>query len=241
MLAMNKKNKIKGGKNLILAKSKLNSTALYTLESGISTLRTIKYAKFDETLEIAMNLGVDPRHSDQMVRGVVVLPAGTGNVVRVAVICKEDKVQLAKEAGADVVGSNEVIEDIKSGKIDFDVCIATPDMMGLVGQVARILGPKGLMPNPKVGTVTVDIATAVKNAKSGQVEFRVEKGGVIHAGIGKLSFSEQDLLNNAKTLIDAVTKAKPSGAKGVYIKAVYLSSTMSPSLKIDITTLSTTL
>lgn len=241
MSSKNEKNKLSGGKNFRLAKSKIDSAMLYSLETGISTLRAIKYAKFDETLEIAMNLGVDPRHSDQMVRGVVVLPAGTGNLVRVAVICKEDKESVAKEAGADLVGSNEIIEDIKAGKIDFDICISTPDMMGLVGQVARILGPKGLMPNPKIGTVTTDIDTAVKNAKSGQVEFRVEKGGVIHAGIGKLSFSEQDLFKNAKTLIDAVTKAKPSGAKGVYIKAVYLSSTMSPSMKIDLATISTTL
>jgi large subunit ribosomal protein L1 len=181
-----------------------------------------------------MKLGVDPRHSDQMVRGVVSLPAGTGKNVRVAVICKDEKFDDAKAAGADLVGSNELIDEIKSGKINFDVCITTPDMMGLVGQVARILGPKGLMPNPKLGTVTVDITTAVKNAKSGQVEFRVEKAGIIHAGIGKLSFSNEDLVNNAKSFISAVVKAKPSGAKGVYLKGVYLSSTMGPSVKVDL-------
>jgi large subunit ribosomal protein L1 len=196
------------------------------------------FVKFDETLDIAINLGVDPRHSDQMVRGMVSLPAGTGKDVRVAVICKEDKVAEAKVAGADIAGSAEIIDNIKAGKIDFDICIATPDMMGVVGQVARVLGPKGLMPNPKLGTVTQDVATAVKNAKSGQVEYRVEKGGIIHAGIGKISFAVEDLLKNAKVFIDSVVKAKPAGAKGVYLKRIHLSSTMGPSLKVDLSTLS---
>lgn len=185
-----------------------------------------------------MKLGVDPKHSDQMVRGVVALPAGTGKVSRFAVICKDEQIEEAKAAGADIAGSTEIIDDIKAEKINFDVCIATPNMMPAIGAVARILGPKGLMPNPKLGTVTTDIVTAIKNAKSGQVEYRVEKAGIIHAGIGKLSFSKQDLLDNASTLISAVVKAKPSGANGNYLKAIYLSSTMSPSVKIDLASIS---
>jgi large subunit ribosomal protein L1 len=171
-----------------------------------------------------------------MVRGITSLPAGTGKDVRVAVICKDEKIEEAKAAGADIVGSVDVIEEIKSGKINFDVCIATPDMMGVVGQVAKVLGPKGLMPNPKLGTVTPDVATAVKNAKSGQVEFRVEKAGIIHAGIGKISFTEADLMKNAEVLINSVNKAKPSGAKGTYLKGIHLSSTMGPSLKVNLST-----
>ncbi len=221
-----------GGKNIRNAKAKLEDKEYDVLEA-VGALQKVKYTKFDETLDIVMRLGVDPRHSDQQVRGVVALPAGTGRDVRVAVICKEDKEAAAKAAGADIVGSNDVIEAIKAGKIEFDVCIATPDMMALIGQVARVLGPKGLMPNPKLGTVTPDVATAVKNAKSGQVEFRVEKAGIIHAGVGKLSFSSKDLASNVNALISAVIKAKPSGAKGVYLKAVYLSSTMGPSVRID--------
>lgn len=208
------------------------------MENGIQTLKEASYTKFDQTLEIVMKLGVDPRHSDQMVRGVTALPAGTGKETRVAVICKDERIAESLEAGSDIAGSAEIIEDIKAGKINFDVCIATPDMMGMIGGVARILGPKGLMPNPKLGTVTTDIATAVKNAKGGQVEFRVEKAGIVHAGIGKLSFSVADLLKNASTLVSAVIKAKPSGAKGNYLKAIYLSSTMGPSVKIDLATIS---
>lgn len=226
------------GKKLVAVKKDLDQTKLYSLQEAIATLKKVKFAKFDESLEVAINLGVDPRHSDQMVRGIVSLPSGTGKDVRVAVICKDEKVDEAKKAGADLAGSLVLIDDIKAGKVDFDVCIATPDMMGIVGQVARVLGPKGLMPNPKLGTVTADIATAVKNAKSGQVEFRVEKAGIVHAGLGKISFSEADLLKNVQALIGSVVKAKPAGAKGTYLKKVHLSSTMGPSLQVDISTIS---
>jgi large subunit ribosomal protein L1 len=226
------------GKKITDAKKSIDKTKEYHLKEAISLAKSSCFVKFDETLDISINLGVDPRHSDQMVRGMVSLPAGTGKDVRVAVICKEDKVVEAKAAGADIAGSAEIIDNIKAGKIDFDICIATPDMMGVVGQVARVLGPKGLMPNPKLGTVTQDVATAVKNAKSGQVEYRVEKGGIIHAGIGKISFAVEDLLKNAKVFIDSVVKAKPAGAKGVYLKRIHLSSTMGPSLKVDLSTFS---
>ncbi len=226
------------GKKLVAVKKDLDQTKLYSLQEAIATLKKVKFARFNESLEVAINLGVDPRHSDQMVRGIVSLPAGTGKNVRVAVICKDEKVDEAKKAGADLAGSLVLIDDIKAGKVDFDVCIATPDMMGIVGQVARVLGPKGLMPNPKLGTVTADIATAVKNAKSGQVEFRVEKAGIVHAGLGKVSFSEADLLKNVQALIGSVVKAKPAGAKGTYLKKVHLSSTMGPSLQVDISTIS---
>ncbi len=225
------------GKKIKNAKSAIDQMKECTLKDAISTLKSGAFVNFDETLDVAINLGVDPRHSDQMVRGMVSLPAGTGKDVKVAVICKDDKIDEAKKAGADIAGSVDVIDDIKAGNIGFDVCIATPDMMGIVGQVARILGPKGLMPNPKLGTVSVDFATAVKNAKSGQVEYRVEKAGVVHAGIGKISFAEDDLLKNAEVFIDSVIKAKPSGAKGTYLKSIYLSSTMGPSIKVDLSTL----
>ncbi len=221
-------------KNMKAAVAKVDSSRLYTFVDGVSAIKGASFAKFDETLEVVMKLGVDPRHSDQMVRGVTNLPAGTGKNVRVAVICKDEKVEDAKAAGADIAGSTEIIDEIKAGKIDFDVCIATPDMMAAIGQVARVLGPKGLMPNPKLGTVTADVATAVKNAKSGQVEFRVEKAGIIHVGVGKISFSADDLVSNVKALVGAVVKAKPSGAKGAYVKGIYLSSTMGPSVKIDL-------
>jgi len=226
------------GKKLAAIKKDLDQSKEYSLKEAISIVKNSSFTKFDETLEIAINLGVDPRHSDQMVRGMVSLPAGTGKDVRVAVICKDDKVAEATTAGADLAGSITIIDDIKAGKIDFDVCIATPDMMGMVGQIARVLGPKGLMPNPKLGTVTADITTAVKNAKSGQVEYRVEKAGIVHVGVGKLSFSEDDLQKNAQTLINSVLKAKPSGAKGAYLKKIHVSSTMGPSLKVDISTIS---
>jgi large subunit ribosomal protein L1 len=228
---------LKLSKNLKNVRERLEQKK-YTLEEGIKVLRSVKYAKFDETLEIAMRLGVDPKHSDQMVRGMVSLPAGTGRNVRVAAICKDTNFEIAKSSGADIVGSGDVIEDIKAGKINFDILIVTPDMMASLAQVARILGPKGLMPNPKLGTVATDIATAIKNAKAGQVEFRVEKQGIIHAGVGKMSFTDADLLSNTKALIGAVQKAKPAGAKGVYIKAIYLSSTMGPSVKVDLAELS---
>lgn len=220
------------GKNIVAAR-KAKENKKYSLEEAVAFIKKNKFAKFDETLDISMPLGVDPKHSDQMVRGMVNLPAGTGKDVRVAVICKDDKIDAAKSAGADIAGGQSIIDEIKSGNINFDVCIATPDMMGFVGQVARVLGPKGLMPNPKLGTVTVDVDSAVRNAKSGQVEYRVDKCGIIHAGIGKLSFSDEDLLKNANEFINSVSKAKPSGVKGDYIKKIYLSSTMGVSLRIN--------
>jgi large subunit ribosomal protein L1 len=226
--------KTTGGKKIRAAREKIDPVKLYTAQEAINLLKSVAFTKFDQTLDVVLKLGVDPRHSDQMVRGMVSLPAGTGKTVRVAVFCKDDKIEAAKAAGADLIGSTELIESIKAGKIDFDICIATPDMMATIGQVAKILGPKGMMPNPKLGTVTPDVATAVRNAKSGQVEFRVEKAGIIHAGIGKISFGESDLFSNLKALVDAIQKAKPSGAKGTYMKQVFLSSTMGPSLRLDI-------
>ena len=226
------------GKKIAAVIKELDQTKQYSLQDAIATIKKVSFTKFDETLEVAINLGVDPRHSDQMVRGIVSLPAGLGKDVKVAVICKDEKVAEAKAAGADLAGSLAIIDDIKAGKIDFDVCIATPDMMGIVGQVARVLGPKGLMPNPKLGTVTADVATAVKNAKSGQVEFRVEKAGIVHVGVGKLSFTKDDLVKNVKALVSAVVKAKPAGAKGTYLKSIYMSSTMGPSVRIDIASVS---
>jgi len=225
------------GKKIAAIKKELDRSKEYSLQEAISLIKKNSFVKFDETLDVVIKLGVDPKHSDQMVRGMVSLPAGTGKDVKVAVICKDDKVAEATAAGADMAGSEAIIEDIKAGKINFDVCIATPDMMGVVGQVARVLGPKGLMPNPKLGTVTADIATAVKNAKGGQVEYRVEKAGLVHAGVGKISFTEVDLLTNAKVFVDSVVKAKPSAAKGTYLKGVYLSSTMGPSLKVNLSTI----
>ncbi|MFK7974130.1 MAG: 50S ribosomal protein L1 [Rickettsiaceae bacterium] len=226
------------GKKIRSVKSELDQQKEYSLKEATEIIKKSSFVKFDETLELAINLGVDPKHSDQMVRGVVSLPSGLGKDVKVAVICKDDSIQTAKDSGADIAGSLNVIEDIKGGKLDFDVCIATPDMMGLVGQVARVLGPKGLMPNPKLGTVTADIATAVKNAKSGQVEYRVEKSGIVHAGLGKISFSTEDLLKNVEAFISSVVKAKPDGAKGTYLKKIHMSSTMGPSLKVNLSTIS---
>jgi len=221
-------------KNLRAARSTVESSRLYSINEAVAAIKSASYAKFDETLEVVMKLGVDPRHSDQMVRGVVSLPFGTGKTMRVAVICKDDRASEAISAGADIASSVELIEDIKSGNIKFDVCIATPDMMGVVGQVARILGPKGLMPNPKLGTVTNDLAAAISAAKNGQVEFRVEKAGIVHAGVGKLSFDHNSLAGNVKALMSAVLNAKPSGSKGAYLKAMYLSSTMGPSVEVDL-------
>ncbi|MEL7000731.1 MAG: 50S ribosomal protein L1, partial [Pseudomonadota bacterium] len=194
-------------------------------------------AKFDETIEIALNLGVDPRHADQMVRGVVNLPNGTGKSVRVAVFARGPKADEAKEAGADIVGAEDLMETIQGGTIEFDRCIATPDMMPIVGRLGKVLGPRNLMPNPKVGTVTMDVATAVQNAKGGEVQFKVEKAGVIHAGVGKASFDESKIAENVKALIDAVQKAKPSGAKGTYMKKVSISSTMGPGISISVESL----
>lgn len=206
----------------------------YALDEAIALVKKNAVAKFDETIEAAINLNVDPKYADQNVRGVVVLPKGTGKTVRVAVFAKDAKADEARAAGADVVGAEDLIEQIQGGAINFDRCIATPDMMGLVGRVAKILGPKGMMPNPKLGTVTPNVTEAVKAAKGGQVEFRVEKAGIIHAGIGKASFAEGDLKANFQAFLDAIVKAKPSGAKGKYLQKIALSSTMGPGVKLDL-------
>jgi large subunit ribosomal protein L1 len=206
----------------------------YDAGVAISLIKARATAKFDETVEVALNLGVDPRHADQMVRGVVSLPRGTGKTLRVAVFAKGDKAAEARAAGADVVGAEDLMEQVQKGQIDFDRCIATPDMMGLVGRLGKILGPRGLMPNPKVGTVTMDVAGAVTAAKAGQVEFRVEKAGIVHGGIGKASFEDAALAENLRAFVDAVVKAKPTGAKGTYLKRVSISSTMGPGLRVDV-------
>jgi len=206
---------------------------LYTIDEAIALARANATAKFDETIEVALNLGVDPRHADQMVRGVVTLPKGTGKTVRVGVFAKGAKADEARAAGADVVGAEDLMELVQGGTIEFDRCIATPDMMGVVGRLGKILGPKGLMPNPKLGTVTMNVAQAVKDAKGGQIEYRVEKAGIIHSGIGKASFPAEDLRANFDALVDAVVKAKPSGAKGKYVRKIAVSSTMGAGVKVD--------
>ena len=207
---------------------------LYGVDEAIGIVKANATAKFDETIEVALNLGVDPRHADQMVRGVVTLPAGTGKSVRLAVFAKGGKADEATAAGADIVGAEDLMETIQGGTVDFDRVIATPDMMGLVGRLGKVLGPKRLMPNPKLGTVTMDVAAAVKAAKGGQVEFRVEKAGIIHSGIGKASFSEGDIRRNFDAFVDAIVKAKPSGAKGKFVQKVALSSSMGPGIKVDL-------
>ena len=207
---------------------------LHGVDEAIAIAKAHAKAKFDETIEVALALGVDPRHADQMVRGVVNLPKGTGKTVRVGVFAKGAKADEAKEAGADIVGAEDLLEIVQGGKVDFDRCIATPDMMGLVGRLGKVLGPKGLMPNPKLGTVTMNVGEAVKAAKGGQVEYRVEKAGIVHSGIGKASFAAEDLRANFDALMDAIMKAKPSGAKGKYLKKVAISSTMGPGVKIDV-------
>ncbi|EAJ0335813.1 50S ribosomal protein L1 [Campylobacter lari] len=212
---------------------KIDSNKNYLMDEAVSTVKTLASAKFDETVEIALKLNVDPRHADQMVRGSVVLPCGTGKKVRVAVIAKDAKADEAKNAGADIVGSDDLVEEIQKGNMNFDVLIATPNLMGLVGKVGRILGPKGLMPNPKTGTVTMDVAQAVSNAKNGQVNFRVDKQGNIHAGLGKVSFTQEQLKENMTAFVKAINKHKPAAAKGRYIKNASLSLTMSPSLSLD--------
>ena len=206
---------------------------VHPVEEAVKLVKANATAKFDETVEIAVNLGVDPRHADQQVRGVVALPSGTGRDVRVAVIAKDAKAAEATAAGADIVGAEDLVERIQGGFMDFDRVIATPDMMALVGRLGKVLGPRGLMPNPRVGTVTPNVAQAVKDAKGGSIEFRTEKTGIIHAGVGKASFTEDQLLANVRAMIDALNKARPSGAKGVYIKKISLSSTMGPGFKID--------
>ncbi len=211
---------------------------LVPLEEAVGLVKANASAKFDETVELAMNLGVNPRHADQMVRGSVNLPNGTGKTLRVAVFARGPKAEVAEKAGADVVGAEDLMEQVQGGKIDFDRCIATPDMMPVVGRLGKILGPRGLMPNPKVGTVTMDVAQAVQDAKGGQVQFRVERTGIVHAGIGKASFDETKLVENVRALVDAVNRAKPAGAKGTYLKKVSLSSTMGPGISVALDSLS---
>lgn len=227
-------NKKSGGKKLRAVREKVDTAKKYAIADAIKVLQENKVAKFDETLELVIRLGVNAANSDQNVRGVAVMPGGTGKKIRVAVIAKEDKHEIAKKAGADIVGLDDLIEAIKEKKIDFDVCIATPDVMPKISAVAKILGPKGLMPNPKLGTVTVDIESAVKQAKSGQVEFRTEKAGIVHAGVGKLSFTLNDLVANVQALVKAIIKAKPASSKGSYLKEVFVASTMGIALKVDI-------
>lgn len=212
----------------------VDAEKLHGVDEAIGIVKSNATSKFDETVEIALNLGVDPRHADQMVRGVVTLPKGTGKTVRVGVFAKGAKADEARAAGADVVGAEDLMETVQGGTIDFDRCIATPDMMGVVGRLGKVLGPKGLMPNPKLGTVTMNVAEAVKAAKGGQIEYRVEKAGIIHAGLGKASFPAEDLRANFDALVDAVVKAKPSGAKGKYLRKVALSSSMGPGVKVDV-------
>ncbi|MDH5749243.1 MAG: 50S ribosomal protein L1 [Rhodospirillales bacterium] len=224
----------KHGKRFKKAGETINRQNFYDLGDALSLVKSNATAKFDETVEIAVNLGVDPKHADQMVRGVISLPHGTGKSLRVAVFAKGDKAKEAKDAGADLVGADDLAEKIQNGEMNFDRCVATPDMMAVVGKLGKVLGPRGLMPNPKLGTVTPDVATAVRAAKAGQIEFRVEKEGVVHAGIGKASFSADNLAENVSAFIDALNKAKPSGAKGTYLKRVSLSSSMGPGLKVNV-------
>ncbi|MGV6840687.1 MAG: 50S ribosomal protein L1 [Planktomarina sp.] len=222
------------GKRTIAAREAFAGKEDITVEEAVSLVKGSATAKFDETVEIAMNLGVDPRHADQMVRGTVNLPNGTGKTVRVAVFARGAKADEAKEAGADIVGAEDLMETVQGGTIDFDRCIATPDMMPIVGRLGKVLGPRNLMPNPKIGTVTMDVKEAVAAAKGGQVQFKVEKAGVIHAGIGKASFTEEALVENVRAFVGAVSKAKPSGAKGAYMKKIALSSTMGPGVSVSV-------
>ena len=223
----------KPGKRFRAAVETVDNNKLYGVEEAVKLLKGAAKAKFDETVEVAMNLGVDPRHADQMVRGVCQLPHGSGRTLRVGVFAKGDKAEEAKKAGAEVVGAEDLVEQVQKGTIEFDRCIATPDMMPLVGRLGKVLGPRGLMPNPKVGTVTTDVAAAVQAAKGGAVEFRVEKAGVIHAGVGKASFTEEALVDNIRAFAEAVIKAKPSGAKGTFVKKIAVTSTMGPGVKIE--------
>ena len=222
------------GKRMKAGLAAVDRNEYYSVVDAVKLLKDNAKAKFDETVDISMNLGVDPKHADQMVRGVVALPHGTGKTMRVAVFAKGDKAKEAQDAGADLVGAEDLAEKINAGEMGFDRVIATPDMMGVVGRLGKVLGPRGLMPNPKLGTVTADVKNAVKNAKAGEVQFRVEKAGVVHAGIGKASFSAQQLQDNLKAFVDAIVKAKPAGAKGNYIKKVSVSSTMGPGIKVNL-------
>jgi large subunit ribosomal protein L1 len=220
-------------KRIEKAREGIDVKKLYALDEAVKLVKGRATAKFDETIEVAIALGVDPRHADQMVRGVVALPNGSGRTVRVCVFARGEKAEQALAAGADVVGAEDLAETLQAGKVDFDRCIATPDMMPLVGRLGKVLGPRGLMPNPKVGTVTPDVAEAVKAAKGGSIEFRVEKAGLVQAGVGKASFTEEQILGNIRALVDAVQKAKPAGAKGTYIKKIAISSTMGPGVKVE--------
>ena len=221
------------GKRIKDARTGIDRAKSYGLDEAVKLIKSRAKAKFDETVDVAMNLGVDPKHADQMVRGVCNLPNGSGRTVRVAVFAKGAKADEAKAAGADIVGAEDLVELVSKGTINFDRCIATPDMMGLVGRLGKVLGPRGLMPNPRVGTVTMDVTGAVKGAKGGAVEFRVEKAGIVHAGIGKASFTEQALVENIRAFVDAVNKARPAGAKGTYLKKVSIKSTQGPGVKVD--------
>jgi large subunit ribosomal protein L1 len=221
------------GKRMKAVNAGINRDQAYSVAEAVKFIKNGAKAKFNETIEIAMNLGVDPKHADQMVRGVVALPHGTGKSMKVAVFAKGDKAKEATEAGADLVGAEDLAEKISAGESGFDRVIATPDMMGVVGKLGKVLGPRGLMPNPKLGTVTADVKTAIKNAKAGEVQFRVEKAGIVHAGIGKANFTEQQIAENVKAFVDAIMKAKPTGAKGTYVKKISLSSTMGPGVKIN--------
>ena len=220
------------GKRVVKSREGVDPAKAYPLDEAVKLVKARATAKFDETIEVAMNLGVDPRHADQMVRGVVSLPNGTGRSARVAVFAKGAKAEEAKKAGADIVGAEDLADIVSKGTIDFERCIATPDMMGVVGRLGKVLGPRGLMPNPKVGTVTMDVTQAVKDAKGGAVEFRVEKAGIVHAGVGKASFAEKAIVDNIRAVIDSVVKARPAGAKGHYVKKISISSTMGPGVKI---------
>jgi large subunit ribosomal protein L1 len=222
------------GKRVKAATENIDREKFYEVDEAVQIIKKNATAKFDETIDIAVNLGIDPRHADQMVRGMISLPHGTGKSVRVAVFAKDAKADEAREAGADLVGAEDLMEAINKGEMDFDRCIATPDMMAIVGRLGKILGPRGLMPNPKLGTVTPDVKKAVEDAKGGQIEFRAEKTGIVHAGVGKASFSEEALAENVKTFVDAIAKAKPTGVKGTYMKRVSVSSSMGPGLKLSI-------
>ena len=233
-----KKTRAAGGKRLMAVRQLIDRNKPYSIDEAVKLLKDCAKSKFDETVEISMNLGVDPKHADQMVRGVCMLPNGSGRTARVAVFARGAKAEEAKAAGADIVGAEELVAEVQKGNLNFDRCIATPDMMALVGRLGKVLGPRGLMPNPRVGTVTMDVEDAVKGAKGGAVEFRAEKAGIVHAGVGKASFAEDALAENVKAFIDAVMKARPSGAKGTYLKKVTLSSTMGPGIKLDTSSVS---